>query len=252
MLKNCLLLFASLFCVAQTGLSLPKEITVVKGVDEYAPYEIKLNNGKYGGIYMDTIKAVAKKIGVKLNFKEYPWARCQKMIKKGEADAIMTPFKNSERLTYMYYANEPLAYENMNLFTYKGSGIKYDGNLKSLKKYKIGVARGYSYGPEWDKIKFPKKSISNSQKSLIKKLAAKRIQLTLGTKYILQYIAKKENLSGKIIALEPPLSKDGGYIAFSKKKGSTHKELAEAFAKAIKEVKATPQYKEILKKYGVE
>ena len=239
------------FVLVQNVHAFPTEITVVKGANDYAPYEIKSGEGKYSGIYIETVLEVAKKIGVTLNIVEKPWARCQKMMEEGAADAILTPFKTPEREGYMYFADEPIAYEETVLFTYTGSGVVYSGDLESLKNYKIGTARGYAYGDAWDKIDFPNKQVVDKQNSLIKMLSAKRIDVTLGTRYILQYLAKKEGVSDQIKALEPPLSKDGGYIAFSKAKGESHKELADAFAKAIKEVKASEKYKYILNKYGI-
>lgn len=251
MKTKVIILILFLFSFSQSIFSLPKEILIIKGSNDYAPYEIKLGNNKYSGIYIETIQEAAKILKIKLVFKDFPWARCLSMMKAGKADALMTPFKNKERVTFMYFANEPVAYEETTLFTYKGSNIKFSGNLNDIKEHKIGVARGYSYGEKWDKINFPNVTKANTQKGLVKMLTKKRFEITLGTKYIIQYLAKEQGVSHKIVALKPSLSKDGGYIAFSKKKGRTHKELANAFEKALKKVKKSARYKQILKKYGI-
>ena len=80
-------------------------------------------------------------------------------------------------------------------------------------------------------------------------LDKKRIQLIVGTRYVLQYTAKQNQVTDQITNLEPPLSIDGGYIAFSKAKGPAQKEMADAFSQELKKLKASTQYQAILEKY---
>lgn len=240
-----------LFTIIHHAHSLPKEILVISDANDYSPYEINFGNNKFGGIYIETVLEAAKLLNIKLTFKEFPWARCLVMIKKGHSDAIMTPFKTKERLKYMYFANEPIAYEETSLFTNKSNQINFNGNLNNLKKYNIGVVRGFSYGEKWDKMKFPYVTTVNSQRNLIKMLVVRRVDVLIGTKYIIQYLAKEENASKHLVTLKPSLSRDAGYLAFSKIKGPSHKKLAIAFARAIRRVKKSKKYKMIFKKYGI-
>ena len=129
----------AIFFILQTAFAkIPKELLIVRGEDEYIPYEIKKANGEYEGIYIEVLKEVLKSQNIKFKIKDYPWGRALEMIKKGKADAITTPFKNKERESFLYFPNAPLAYEETVFFTYKGSSIKYNGDLKSLTKYGIG------------------------------------------------------------------------------------------------------------------
>lgn len=226
-----------------------QEITVVKGTNDYTPYEMHLGNHQYAGIYVDIVVEVFRKLGIKAKIKEFPWARCIKYMKEGKYEAIFAPFINPERETFMYFPDEPLAREETVLYTYKGSGITFSGNLEQLKKYKIAVLRGASYGEAWDKIAFPKLQKVDTQNSLVEMLAKKRIQLIVGTRYVLQYTAKQNQVTHQITNLEPPLSIDGGYIAFSKAKGPAQKEMADAFSQELKKLKASTQYQAILEKY---
>ena len=229
----------------------PKKLHIVNSTNEYAPYRIKHPNGTFSGIYHDMIKAVAKKLKIKIKVGHYPWKRCLKMIKNGKADAIIAPFKTPERENFMYFAKEPLAYEENTLFTYKGSNIKFDGDLEKINSLKVGAALGLSYGAEWDNMIFPKKEILRHQIDIVKLLARKKLDIIIGSKLVNIHIAQKLNVADKIIPLKPSLSKSGGHIAFTKKKGEAYKKLAQTFSKEIKKFKNTKKYKKILAKYGL-
>lgn len=239
----------SVIAFSNFSVAFPNSITIVKGGNEYAPYDINLGNGKFTGIYVDVVYQVAEQLDIKVNFEVYPWARCFIMMKKGMADAFIAPYINNERSEYMYFSKEPLAYEENVLMTYKGSQVQFSGDVSALINLEVAALIGASYGEKWDSVNFSNKHLLPSLESLVMKLAKKRVEVIIGTRYVIQHIANKNSITNDIVALDPPLSVNGGYIAFSKAKGLSHKALSDAFSKALVSLKKTAKYQAILKKY---
>lgn len=245
------LLLLSLLSFTASASDLPKQITIAMRNGDHLPYLHESENGQKDGLYVDIVKEAAKKIGILVTFKTYPWKRCLLLSKRGRTDAVIGVLKNKNLQEYMYFVDEPLAFEETTLFTYKGSDVKFNGNLTEINQYKVGIIRGATFYDEWEKnkSKFIKIEEVNQLESLIRILAAKRVDLIIGNKFIIQYNAKKLDISNEVISVYPILALNSGHLAFSMIKGESHKKLAEAFNKAIVKIKKSDMYMNILNKY---
>ncbi len=248
LLSSLIFLLLSIPAVAS---DLPKQISITMTEEGNLPYQHGPYKGKKIGLYVEIVKEAAKKIGISITFKPYPWKRCLVMMETGRSDAIIGVLKNQTLQNYLYFVEEPLAYEETTMFTYRGSNITFDGNLNDIYKYKVGLIRGATFHDEWEKKKgnFIRLEESNKMESLIKKLSHKRIDLIIGNKFIIQHNLKKLNLNNEIILIDARFKLNSGHLAFSKIKGESHKALAEAFNNAIKEIKESDIYMEIVNKY---
>ena len=246
---SCLVLLLLSFTASASDF--PEQITVAMRDGENLPYQNQIIEGQKKGIYVDIAEAAAKKIGVTIIFKAYPWKRCLVMVERGTVDGVLGVLKNKKLRESIYFVEEPLAFEETTLFTYKGSNVRFNGNLKDINQYRVGIIRGATFYEEWEnnKKKIIKIEEVNQIYSLIKTLSAKRIDLIIGNKFIIQYKLKQLNLNNDVIVVDPSLALNSGHLAFTRGRGESHKALAKAFNKAIEEIKKTDMYMNILNKY---
>ncbi|WP_108650859.1 substrate-binding periplasmic protein [Dongshaea marina] len=217
---------------------------------EYPPY-IFQEKGKVKGIAVDLVLEALKRSGHSATIKIHPWVRSLKQVESGSADAIFTIYKNPDREKFADFSNEVLIPQTVSFFSKKDSNFKYNGNLESVSKYKIGVVRGVSYGKIFDDaVKSGQlKSIdeSNNANANFKKLLKGRFDLLVSNKYGALFISKKTNSSNLIKEISPPLQTVPSYIAFSKKRGLSH--IRDEFDSALRSMKSDGKYKEIIDSY---
>ena len=150
----------------------------------------------------------------------------------------------------MYFADNILTREVNQFFTLKSAPISFDGNFDTLKGYRIGAVRNYSYGNKFDTFS-PKLNVLRleTENALLLNLVNKRCDIILGNSIVLALLAKQVPGGQDIVPCGPGITNDPLYIGFSKAKG--HKILAEKFSDALKQFKASGAYSQILVKYGL-
>ncbi|MDM8550503.1 transporter substrate-binding domain-containing protein [Desulfobacterales bacterium HSG2] len=200
---------------------------------EWPPY-IFIKDRKVEGILIDIVNEACKRLNIDPKFRFLPWKRALMYMRKGKADALLSPIYTEERAEFMYYPSEPVNMEKTVFLTWKGSGIKVNG-LDDLKNKLIGVVRGYSHGSEFDNYPGLKKLPCNDDRQLVKILAKKRIDIAVGEAGVLQFIAKQTGTQVEVIHV---LNETPGYITFSRKAlGPKGKTLAEEFSRTLRQLK---------------
>ena len=243
-LKNSLLI---LFFITQTAHAQPL-ITIVRGQD-FPPYHFIDQSGKETGFIIEIIQAVADDINIKIEFKQYPWSRCLRMMELGQADAMMNLFKTEERKRFMHFSNNVLVYEVNQFFKLKEISLEYNGNLSKLYNFRIGAIRNYSYGPIFDKIKFENIYRLETEESLIQSLVHKRTEIIIGNDIVIHMLTKTLGVGHLVEPLFPIVSKAPLYIGFSRARH--HKELSENFSKALHRLRKSEEHKNILMRYNL-
>ncbi len=75
---------------------------------EYKPANFVDEKGDHTGFFVDIARELfERRLGYRLEFRIYPWARCQTMLERGEADFIMT-IPTDERLNYSRSVPTPI------------------------------------------------------------------------------------------------------------------------------------------------
>jgi len=245
-MKKSLIAFCFLFFVSGVAYA-NSEIIIVRGQD-FPPYHFVDQKGVTSGFLIEIIQAVSASINIQVEFKQYPWSRCLLMVKKGQVDAMMNLFKTKERMHFMYFSENILAYEINQLFKLKSTSIKYLGDLEYLTPFKIGVIRNYSYGPQFDQMVFANIFRLETEEELIKSLVNKRCDIVLGNIAVMQGLIKKMRLENVIEPISPTISREPLFLGFSKIK--SHKKLSNSFSNALRQFKTTQHYTDILKKYN--
>lgn len=224
-------------------------ITIVRGQD-FPPYHYMDETGKEAGFEIEMIQTVARQMGIRVQFKQYPWSRCILLVKTGRADAMMNLFKTTAREEFLFFSDNIIGYETNSFFTLAKARPDYDGNPESLKTLKIGAIRNYSYGSRYDSITFPFYFQLETEQQLVKALLNKRVDVIIGNKLVIMILAKETIASDRIKALTPDVSREPLYLGFSRVQG--HQALSERFSSILMQFKSTKEYRSLLKRYGVD
>ncbi len=214
----------------------------------YPPYYYE-KEGKLTGICVDQVNAVAKKMGLEVTYKVFPWKRLLFNAKKGNVDAIMPLFRTREREEYLYFDGLSLTYETNHFFTSTDALISYDGDFEDIRTYRIGVVSNYSYGNSFDNYEFSKKVVSQDDKHLVEMFMHNRFDIGVGNKYVIQFFAQKADVVDTIKFLGPHITKEMLYIGFSKIRNNA--ELSRKFSKTLYDFRATVEYQKLKEKYRI-
>ncbi len=215
--------------------------------DSYEPF-IMPPGASLKGLDVEVTAAVFKQMGIAVEIKIYPWKRCQKMVHELKADAILDAAKTPERLTYMYFPEEPLSESSLVIFFHKQRKPEI-GELKDLKAYRIGAQLGYEYqAPLGELIDGVREDVATMEQNF-QKLINGRIDLTIENRSVGLYRADRFGVRGEIAYMDLPdpiLSRV--YLGFAMK--PEYARLAAEFSRALVDFKMTPAYREILGRYG--
>lgn len=87
-------------------------------MEDYEPVSfLSPVDGKAIGIAPDIIREAFSDKGISLELVGYPWVRAQEMVKRGDADAMVT-IATPERLTYTTSSELPAFYDSFRAYTY--------------------------------------------------------------------------------------------------------------------------------------
>ncbi len=230
---------------------------IVKAKDErnvcfnnYPPYHYMENNSP-SGIAVEIANRVALSLGIKIKYQLLPWSRCLMYAKSGKVDAILFIFKKKEREDFLYYHKENLIAHEVNaLYALNNKDISFNGDIENdLKSYTIGIIQDFSYGNTFDNASktLTLDTVTDAPK-LLKKLILGRNDCILYNTLLTNWYSRKMGIQGKIKRIDPPVSIEPGYIAFSKK--AETEVLSKQFAVGMSLFKQSDQYAQVLEKYG--
>jgi len=138
-----------LVVLTTNGLAVEKTITLTAQ---------EFSNDDLGDLLLfheDIVTEAFNKVGYKVTFEHMPWARVMRKMEAGMYDAAYTAVYNEERAKRFAFSN-PYMKDSVILYRKKSRDIHYDGNLKALKPYTIGVVRDWSITPEFDSADYLK------------------------------------------------------------------------------------------------
>lgn len=109
--------------------------------NDFAPFSWEDGEKQMHGILIDVInEAIQKQMGIHISHKGYQWARAQKKVRDGEADAFIT-VPTSARREYTKINTEPVIVGKVTIFTSKDNAkmeeLKKIRKPSDLKDFKI-------------------------------------------------------------------------------------------------------------------
>lgn len=211
----------------------------------WEPYYGKDLPGK--GLLSQLTIAAFKAVGVEYDVEFMPWKRALKSVENGDRLILHGAFYNKEREKKMFYSD--VLYFSEVVFIQKKKSRKIVSKIKHLKgkNYKIGIMRGAYSGKEFEKVKKDLTIVGyGDYLQGVNLLNSERIDLLLESKITIKYYMKRANIHNKnFVFASPPLTREGLYLAFSKKKKES-RDLRDKFNKGLKKIKKNGLYNKIL------
>ncbi|MGE0086160.1 MAG: substrate-binding periplasmic protein [Desulfococcaceae bacterium] len=229
------------------------ETIMVCGNAEKPPKQWEDEAGQYKGIWIDIIKAIDREMpDIDFQISLLPWKRAYKGGVEGK-NAMMGMFYNEER-SGIFDFSDPVLAEKVVIAVKKGKEFKFD-SMEDLKDKKIGIYAGTSYGSEWQNavdrgIFTVDEDFSNPQR--LKKILADVIDggiFNPGTAAVKMLCDNAPDMSPEdFTVLEHPVLAENSYFAIAKK--LNRKDLIEKFNAALRKIKESGEYQQIIDKYG--
>lgn len=229
-MKEFLLIFLFITSVANA-----KPIKIVF-MEDYEPVSfISPVDGRAIGIAPDIIREAFSDKGIQLELVGYPWMRAQEMVRRGDADAmvsIVTP----ERLTYTNASEFPAFYDTNKAYTYVGhlkiDELKKAKGVTDLKKFTFCDYRGNGWGKANIVGQVKKIEWGTSIDMKVGMLAAHRCDVIVDLGFIVLSTAKRNHFEEQIVEL--PVSFEGTTFRLLVGKKSLHQDLLSEFDKRAK------------------
>ncbi|MBF0199889.1 MAG: amino acid ABC transporter substrate-binding protein [Desulfamplus sp.] len=223
---------------------------IVLATGEWPPYTSEKMEGY--GFFTEIVSAVFKEAGLEIEYKFYPWLRCEDAIQKGRAFAAF-PYMINEDRKAKYDFSDPLA-NSTGRFFYLKKNIKSDvvwETFEDLKNYKIGGTAGYWYEKAFKDAGI-ELDLAVSDELGMKKLHGGRFDL-LATDELVGWDLIKTLFPTEIdnfAIVSTPLNNDQLRLMVSRTYPDAQA-ITEKVNQAIKRIKDKGIYSEILKKYNV-
>ncbi len=173
-------------------------------------------------------------------------------VKTGKYDALYSAYYSESR-SKTYAVSKPYISSQLVLCAKRGTNIHWDGSIRSLAPYKIGVVLGFVNTPEFDAAHYLDKDVGPSDLLNLNKLLNDRIDLVVIDLYQALYLIKNSPaLQGSladIYFLQPPMAQKTVHVMFSKALPTWKKNL-ELFNKGLESMESDGTKDYILNKYG--
>jgi ABC-type amino acid transport substrate-binding protein len=239
---------------ASTGVGQPhgSQPTLILGtVDNFPPFSY-IRNGTLTGIDIDVVNEAARRIGMAVTFKTYPWARVMATVKSGFLDGGFAAFKTAEREQFCLYT-DILHFEEFYLFVRKGHEFPYS-DIHDLYGKTIGIDRGVFVNEEFEQAvnegKITVHEVDDMMMRNLKILSIGRIDAAIGDLGVMLYYAKSLGLDHTIIPLKPLGPKTGAYLVLSKASSLQNiSDVQQKFQAALRDIKADGTYQYIFKQH---
>ncbi len=171
--------------------------------------------GEFVGLGVDVVRALARHNNDTVRFEIYPWPRAQAMVELGQADILIGPYKTAEREARFAFLERAFYQDRMVFFMRNGARVDWNGKYDSVRALSIAAVSGWSYGPEFDRLR-PELKVSNAPKleNGVLMLAYGRVDLLAANRRNIEPVLASLRMANSITELSPHLSTQNGYLAF--------------------------------------
>ena len=159
---------------------------------DYAPF-YQYHDSRLEGIAVDLARELFPRLGLTPEVDLFPLKRALDMLREGLADGTMILIRTPERENFLHFTEPVMTVRGLiwSLADGNRGAVRFD-TLEDLKPYRIGVTRGYSYGPEFDALlQTMEVDTANSDYSNYQKLLQGRIDIFPGNEIVAQGLFKR-------------------------------------------------------------
>ncbi|HGS4461295.1 TPA: substrate-binding periplasmic protein [Vibrio metschnikovii] len=197
-------LFLLVLSLVSTSAFTKPSMTIVY-YDSFPPYSFRDENGNMAGIFIDIADQVLQeKMGIPIIHKGYPWARAQKMVELGEADAFITVATQARR-EYTNVSSAPVIVGPMNLFVNpSNSNLTQIEHVQTTDDLSPFLILDYQ-GNNWGNQHFPednfRRLLTSNLSNALTMLAHGRGDVLATDKIVADYLMAQLNLQALIVEL---------------------------------------------------
>ncbi len=241
------LIFVMMFSLVSTPVFAQETMNLVY-FNNFPPFSWK-NNQHMQGILIDVLtEAIQTRMGIPVSHTGYPWARAQKMVQDGQADAFAT-VPTPERRIYTEISHEPLVVVTFTLFVNadnpKIEDLKNVRQLSDLKGFTIGHYRGSEKKKK--NLAGMDVDIATSLDATLKKLAVGRFDVFTDVSQVIRYRIRELGLNDQITEL--PNIVDSSTFNLCIGKTSPHVTILPKFDETLRKMKEEGTLQEIYNTY---
>lgn len=214
--------------------------TVIVGTEgTYAPFTYHDKDGKLTGYDVEVTRAVAEKLGVKVEFKETQWDSMMAGLKAGRFDVVANQVGlTSPERQATFDKSEPYSWSGAVLVARNDSNIK---SIDDIKGVKTAQSLTSNYGEKAKAAGAELVPVDGLAQSLTL-IEQKRADATLNDELaVLDYLKKNPNAGVKIVWSAPADEKVGSGLIVNK----GNDEAVAKFSTAINELKADGTLKKL-------
>ncbi len=242
-----------LITLSLSGKIVAFENTTIKISHAYFEPYIWSENGISKGIYVDILKEVfEKRMGITIEFENFPWLRAQRRVQSGKSDGMITLY-TPERAEYTSSGKVPIFIETMGLFTYVNHPrLEQMKNIQSIGDIReFQILTYFGDGVSIERFSgFDVDYGASDLKSVLKKLQLKRGDMLIQSKAVTLYNIKKLRLENSIIQV-PGIS--FGVLEFKLciSKESPYIGIIPVFDETLSTLRQDGTIQKIFEKYGL-
>jgi len=251
----CIKVLAAFFLLFAAAMP-AKGQDVVKWVfTDYPPANFRTEEGNFSGFFYDIVMEIfQQRLGLRVDIAIYPWKRCQRMVKSGEAD-IMVTIPTPERKKYAVTHRRPVWVKRRILYTYRDHPRIQEIHLvNGLAAIKEGGYRVISYlGNGWTEKEVQGAGIpvlfATTVDNMYRMLAAKRGDLIIEEKVLAAPHIVELGLSEKISETGGIGSASGFYILIGRR--SVHASLISKLDREVEDMRNQGRLEKIIRNYSI-
>lgn len=200
------------------------------------------------GLAIDIVSTALQRAGYQPVVTMKNWQRTLEGVDVGVYDLIAAAWYSEKRAQHFTFS-KPYLYNEIKLLKRVDSDFQFN-TVADLKGRMVGVLKDYAYGENFNQapgiLRIPATHVLEN----ILRVLNREIELTLDDERVLKYQLKHniDTSKDKLVIVPKSVSKTGLHIAVSKQ-NPKHKEIAQAFDKAIAAMKQDGSYVRILKSH---
>lgn len=227
--------------------------TLKVGGNAWAPYIS--NQLPANGLVVNLVTTALSRAGYQVEMSFMPWQRISEKLTDGDLDISVASWHNETRakelqFTDAYLENQLVIVKRKTDKLMFNSPQQFKQNI-TQRGYRLGVFKEYGYGSFFAEVA-PLVSLDyyKYDKQMLREVANKNTDLALIDYWTAeQSLQDQKNIAKHLELIPTPVITQSLHATISLKR-SDHKEIAEAFNTALKNMKEDGSYQEILDRYN--
>ncbi|WP_077649745.1 transporter substrate-binding domain-containing protein [Salinivibrio kushneri] len=238
--------FFLVFALCIFTLSAYGKMKIITAVNDAWPPYVTRDNAR-PGFSVEVVTAALHTQGYDIEFLLFPWARGLHEVRNARIDLITTTWYTDARSEYLVYS-DPYFATNIDIMMRKDTIFDYNGP-KSLTGKRIASVRDYGYDQWFLDAEYFQRVETTSLMSSLQMLAADRIDIAIGNRFVMLQELKPLNLDADDFHFSPtPMIKKHIHVTAAKANPNASKYI-QAFNRGLEIIKQNGTFDDLKKKY---